>query len=127
MRKWKWIGHTLRKDQKNITRHGLDWNGMHRENKGRVDQELPGRKLLAELQERNVSWKEAKQMAKNRVWLQKICDGPVFHLGTTGDDDDDIRLHINNFLYSMWPRKNIKKASSCFYRKELKSCKGRQI
>jgi hypothetical protein len=22
----KWIGHTLRKDQNNITRQGLDWN-----------------------------------------------------------------------------------------------------
>jgi hypothetical protein len=101
----------------------MDWIGMHRENKGRVDQELPGRKLLAELQEQNVSWKEAKQMAKNSL-VAKICDG-MFHLGTTGDDD--IKLHINNFLYSMWPRKNIKKGSSCFYRKELKSCKGRQI
>jgi hypothetical protein len=26
IRKWKWIGHTLRKDHNNITRQGLDWN-----------------------------------------------------------------------------------------------------
>jgi hypothetical protein len=25
-RKWKWNGHTLRKDQNNITRQELDWN-----------------------------------------------------------------------------------------------------
>jgi hypothetical protein len=41
MRKWKWIGHNLRKDQYNITRQRII--GIHRENEGRVDQELPGR------------------------------------------------------------------------------------
>jgi hypothetical protein len=35
-----------------------------------------------------VSWKEAKQMAKNSL-LAKICCGPVFHLGIIGNDDDD--------------------------------------
>jgi hypothetical protein len=46
--------------------------GIHGENEGRVDQELPGREVLAELQEHNVSWKEAKQMAKNQSPLAKI-------------------------------------------------------
>ena len=34
-RKWKWIGHTLRRDQPNITRHVLDWNprGQRKERK----------------------------------------------------------------------------------------------
>jgi hypothetical protein len=36
-----------------------------------------------------VSWKEAKQMAKKQSPLAKICDGPMFHLGATGNDDDD--------------------------------------
>jgi hypothetical protein len=40
MTKWKWIGHTLRRDQNNITRHRL---GIQRENERTVDQELPGR------------------------------------------------------------------------------------
>jgi hypothetical protein len=26
IRKWNWIGHTLRKEQNNNTRQGLDWN-----------------------------------------------------------------------------------------------------
>jgi hypothetical protein len=35
MRKWKWIGHTLRKDQNNITRQGLDWNPQGKRRMGR--------------------------------------------------------------------------------------------
>jgi hypothetical protein len=34
MRKWKWIGHTLRKDQNNITKQGL-WNPQVEGRKGR--------------------------------------------------------------------------------------------
>jgi hypothetical protein len=41
MRKWTWIGHILRKDQNNITKQDLIV--IHEENKGRVDQELPGK------------------------------------------------------------------------------------
>jgi hypothetical protein len=74
---------------------------------GGADQELPGKEVLAELQEQNVSWKEAKQMAKKQSPLAEICDGPVFHLGTAGDDDDDdeylmkceAKSFLNNFLY----------------------------
>jgi len=25
-RRWKWIGHTLRKGERNIARHAMDWN-----------------------------------------------------------------------------------------------------
>jgi hypothetical protein len=71
MRKWKWIGHTLRKDQNNITREGLNWNPKEKLGKGRPSVTWK-RTVLAELQEQNVSWKEAKQMAKNRVRWQKF-------------------------------------------------------
>jgi hypothetical protein len=40
MRKWKWIGHTLRKDRTPPLH--MDLTGTHREHKGRIDQELPG-------------------------------------------------------------------------------------
>jgi hypothetical protein len=35
MRKWKWIGHTLRKDQNNITRQRLVWNPQGKKGKDR--------------------------------------------------------------------------------------------
>jgi hypothetical protein len=73
IRKWKWTGHTLRKDQnKNkITRQGLDWNpqGERWKSRPRITWK---RTILTELQEQNMSWKEAKQMAKNRVCWQKF-------------------------------------------------------
>jgi hypothetical protein len=37
MRKWKWIGHTLRNTR--ITSLDRDWTGTHRENEGRLDQD----------------------------------------------------------------------------------------
>jgi hypothetical protein len=40
-----------------------------------------------ELQEQNVSWKEGNKLQKNSL-LEKICYGPMFHLGITGNDDD---------------------------------------
>ena len=30
-RKWRWIGHTLRKPANNITRQALDWNQKKRQ------------------------------------------------------------------------------------------------
>jgi hypothetical protein len=33
-------------------------------------------------------------MAKNSL-LAKICDGPMFHLGTTGKDDDNNHITIH--------------------------------
>jgi hypothetical protein len=77
MRKWKWIGYALRKDQNNITRQGLDWNQQGKQRKGRPRVTWK-RTVLAELQEQNVSWKGAKQMAKKQSLLTKICDGPMF-------------------------------------------------
>jgi hypothetical protein len=75
IRKWKWIGRTLRKHQNNITRRGLDWNpqGERRTGRPRITWK---RTILTELQEQNVSWKEAKQMAKKSP-LAEICSGPV--------------------------------------------------
>jgi hypothetical protein len=69
--KWKRIGHTLRKDQNNISRQGLDWNPEGERRKGRPIITWK-RTILTELQEKDVSWKEAKQMAKNRVRWQKF-------------------------------------------------------
>jgi hypothetical protein len=49
-----------------------------------------------------VSWKEAKQMAKNSL-LAKICDGPVLHLGTTGNDvDDGCSVHCSRVITDLY-------------------------
>jgi hypothetical protein len=74
---------TLRKDQNNITRQGLDWNPHRKRRKGgpRVTCK---RTVFAELQEQNVSLKEVKQMLKNRVRWRKF----VMALCSTGNEDE---------------------------------------
>jgi hypothetical protein len=69
MRKWKWIGHTLRKDQNNITRQGLDWNPQGERRKGRpsyLEENNVSRTTRAK-----VSWKETKK-ERERVHWQKF-------------------------------------------------------
>jgi hypothetical protein len=63
IRKWKWIGHTLRKDKNNFTRQGLDWNPQGKRRKGRPRVTWK-RTFLAKIQQQNVFWKKAKQMEK---------------------------------------------------------------
>jgi hypothetical protein len=67
MRTWKWIGHTLRKDQIN-----RDLIGIHRESEGRVDQELPGREQSQQnyksemcLVERRNKWQKIESAGEN--------------------------------------------------------------
>jgi hypothetical protein len=64
IRKWKCIGHTLRKYQNDITRQELDLNPHGKRRKGRPRVTWK-RTVLAELEEQNVCSKEAKQLAKN--------------------------------------------------------------
>jgi hypothetical protein len=45
-----------------------------------------------------VSWKEAKQVAKNRVrWQKFVLALFMFHLGITGDDGDDTFLQLLSY------------------------------
>jgi hypothetical protein len=61
----------MRKGENNVTRQGLGWNpqGKRRKSRPRVTWK---RTVLGELQEQSVSWKEAKQMTKNRVRWRKF-------------------------------------------------------
>ena len=64
-RKWRWIGHTLRRGQPNIARCALDWNPQGSRKRGRPA--LTWRRTLqAELQKTKMSWGEAKLVAQDR-------------------------------------------------------------
>ena len=64
-RKWRWLGHTLRKDPKNTTRQALDWNPQGKRKRGRPRQTWK-RSLQTELSSINISWEEAKTSARDR-------------------------------------------------------------
>ena len=58
-RKWKWIGHTLRKPENNITRCDLEWNPQGSRRRGRPKQSWT-RSVIAELAKNKITWIERK-------------------------------------------------------------------
>ena len=77
-RKWKWIGHTLRKPENNITRSALEWNPQGFRRRGRPRQSWS---VLDELAKKNITWLEAKRTAKNRVRWRSMVDALCSTLG----------------------------------------------
>ncbi|XP_078617289.1 uncharacterized protein LOC144885281 [Branchiostoma floridae x Branchiostoma japonicum] len=64
-RKWRWIGHTLRKPPPSITRAVLEWNPQGKRRRGRP--RLSWRRgVMKDLQHAKTSWQEAKTTAKDR-------------------------------------------------------------
>jgi len=65
-RKWKWVGHTLRKANEAIEREALDWNPQGKRRRGRP--RLTWRRTVHnETLEKGKSWNEVKKMAGNRT------------------------------------------------------------
>ena len=77
-RKWRWIGHTLRKPATNITRLSLEWNPQGVRRKGRPKKSWR-RTIQQEYEDLGMSWEEVKRTAKNRVrWkavVEALCSG----------------------------------------------------
>ena len=75
-RKWRWIGHTLRKAPCNITRQALEWNPQGKRKRGRPKQTWR-RSLHCELRDSGLTWEEAKTCARDRVkWrgaVEALC------------------------------------------------------
>ncbi|XP_072906368.1 uncharacterized protein [Hemitrygon akajei] len=58
-RKWRWVGHTLRKSQSNVTRQSLEWNPQGKRRRGRPKQTWRHR-LLDELIAAGQTWETRK-------------------------------------------------------------------
>ena len=72
-RKWHWIGHTLRKDERDITRESLERNPQGARKKGRPVNTWR-RTVHREAKEMSKSWNELKIEAKNRVrWRSLVA------------------------------------------------------
>lgn len=72
-RKWRWIGHTLRKPHDTISRQALDWNPQGKRKRGRPKQTWR-RRVQNELAEAGVSWTEAKVTAQNRTRWKALTE-----------------------------------------------------
>ena len=74
MRKWKWIGHTLRKPKESITRQALTWNPQGKRKKGRP-RNTWRRDVEKETQEMGFSWGEMSQLSQDRVAFRSVIRG----------------------------------------------------
>ena len=73
IRKWNWIGHTLRKGQDTIEREVMDWNPHGQRKRGRPKQ-MWRRSVHNEALREGKSWNEIKQLARNRIRWQRFVD-----------------------------------------------------
>ena len=82
-RKWRWVGHTLRKNQSSVTRQALDWNPQGKRRRGRPKQTWR-RSLQAELKAASLTWETAKTTARDRVRWKRTVEA----LCSTGSEED---------------------------------------
>ncbi|VDP28812.1 unnamed protein product [Schistosoma margrebowiei] len=73
-RRWKWIGHTLRKSSNCITRQALTWNPEGRLESGRPKNTLR-REIKADMERMNNNWKELERIAQDRVGWRMLMSG----------------------------------------------------
>ncbi|VDP60659.1 unnamed protein product [Schistosoma curassoni] len=65
-RRWKWIGHTLRKSSNCITRQALTWNPEGKRKRGRPKNTLR-REIEADMERMNNNWKKLEKIAQDRL------------------------------------------------------------
>ena len=70
-RKWKWIGHTLRREKENTTRIAMKWNPQGKRKQGRPKWSWR-RTVNKELESIGKTWGEAEKIAINRVWWKAV-------------------------------------------------------
>ena len=73
-RKWKWIGHTLRKAPTTITRQALTWNPQGKRKRGRPRNSWR-RDLEADFQVMGYNWNEVERAAQDRSRWRAAVDG----------------------------------------------------
>ena len=74
-RRWRWLGHTLRKPTSSTTRQALLWNPQGKRKRGRPKNTWR-RDLRKDLERLGKSWKELEDIAKDRaLWGSAVVDG----------------------------------------------------
>jgi hypothetical protein len=75
-RKWKWIGHTLRKDSHAIERQVLNWNHQWQSKRGRPKRTWR-RAVEEDIGKVGKTWKEIRALAQNRIhwrcFVETLC------------------------------------------------------
>ncbi|VDO56652.1 unnamed protein product [Schistosoma margrebowiei] len=113
-RRWKWIGHTLRKSSNCITRQALTWNPEGKRKRGRPKNTLR-RILEADMKRMNRNWKELERIAQDRVGWRMLVSGlcsftrsnrrSIIH--EQGGSDADVKARIGKASTAFLQLKNI--------------------
>lgn len=77
-RKWRWIGHTLRRPDTSTTRQALDWNPQGTRRRGRPSKTWR-RTINQELEAANATWNDARMTAGNRVRWRAFSEALCSH------------------------------------------------
>ncbi|KAH9582494.1 hypothetical protein MS3_00007235 [Schistosoma haematobium] len=73
-RQWKWMGHTLRKSLKCITRQALTWNREGKRKRGRLNNTLR-REIDVYMRRMNNNWEKLERIAQDRVGWRMVVSG----------------------------------------------------
>ncbi|VDP26961.1 unnamed protein product [Schistosoma margrebowiei] len=73
-RRWKWIGHTLRKSSNCITRQALTCNPEGKRKRGRPKNTLR-REIEADMKRKNNNWEELEGIVQDRVGWRMLVSG----------------------------------------------------
>ncbi|VDO67373.1 unnamed protein product [Schistosoma curassoni] len=73
-RRWKWIGHTLRKSSNCITRQALTWDLEGKRKSGTPKNTLRP-EIKADMERMNDNWKELERIAQDRVGWRMLASG----------------------------------------------------
>uniref|UniRef100_A0AAV2JEM2 Ig-like domain-containing protein n=1 Tax=Knipowitschia caucasica TaxID=637954 RepID=A0AAV2JEM2_KNICA len=73
-RRWRWIGHTLRKSASSITRQSLTWNPQGKRKRGRP-RNTWRRDLDADVKQMGKTWGQLERLAQNRDAWRKLVGG----------------------------------------------------
>jgi hypothetical protein len=75
-RKWKWIGHTIRKDENVVERIALDWNPQGTRKRG-TPKKTCRRSVMEEAQREERTWREVKRLTADRSrwksFVEALC------------------------------------------------------
>ena len=74
-RKWGWIGYTLRKPTKNVTRHALRWNPQGKRSRGRPRNSWR-RTVDDEVGKAGYTWRKLETLAQNRLRWRAVSMDP---------------------------------------------------
>jgi hypothetical protein len=93
-RKWRWIGHTLRKPKHNITKQALQWNPQGKCGRGRP-RNTGRREFIAKMEIEGYRWQDLEDIAQNRTrWrtvVSGLCTTKVKTYGTKQNKMEDYR------------------------------------